>query len=165
MYETSVGHNTALIIDIAPFANGTVPAQQAAAATALGAFVSACYSAPILQTSGNAQTFFSLMPSMAVAIDRVVVQEDILMGQLVRAFDLVAMLPGGGSQTLFSGSSIGHKFIYVLPSPLTVSGISLNITLLAALAPEGAPHVLDFSVYSCDSLAKEADAAWEAEWA
>lgn len=165
MYETSVGHNTALIIDIAPFANGTVPAQQAAAATALGAFVSACYSAPILQTSGNAQTFFSLMPSMAVAIDRVVVQEDILKGQLVRAFDLVATLPGGGSQTLFSGSSIGHKFIYVLPSPLTVSGISLNITSLAALAPEGAPHVLDFSVYSCDSLAKEADAAWEAEWA
>jgi len=32
MVEGSLGHNTALIIDIAPFANGSVPSAQVAAA-------------------------------------------------------------------------------------------------------------------------------------
>ena len=160
MYETSVGHNTALIVDIAPYPNGTVPAAQSAAAAALGTFVKACYSAPIVQGSGNGQRTITLMPSAAVEVDRIVVQEDIRSGQLVRAFTVTAQLPGGGSQVLASGTSIGHKFIEVLAAPVTVSQITLNITALAQLAPAGAPYVLDFSVYSCGALAEEADAAW-----
>jgi hypothetical protein len=160
MYETSVGHNTALIVDIAPFANGTVPAAQAAAAAALGAFVSACYSSPIVQGSGDGQTVISLMPSMAVPIDRIVVQEDIKHGQLVRSFEVTARLPGGATQVLASGTSVGHKFIAVLSAPVTVASVTLNITSVAALAPAGSPFVLNFAVFSCASLADEADAAW-----
>ena len=147
MYETSVGHNTALIVDIAPYPNGTVPAAQAAAAAALGSFVSACYGAPIVQGSGNGQ---------------LVVQEDIRSGQLVRAFELTALLPGGTTQVLASGTSIGNKYIAVLPVPVTVSQVTLNITSLAALSPTGAPFISNFAVFSCSSLAAEADAAWAA---
>ena len=160
MYETSVGHNTALIVDIAPYPNGTVPAAQAAAAAALGAFVSACYSSPIVQGSGDGQLVMSLMPSMAVPIDRIVVQEDIRKGQLVRAFEVTALLPGGGQQVLASGTSIGHKFIAVLAAPVTVSQITLNITAIAQLAQPGSPFISNFAVFSCSSLAEEADAAW-----
>jgi alpha-L-fucosidase len=162
MYETSVGHNTALIVDIAPYPNGTVPAAQAAAASALGAFVAACYNAPIVQGSGNGQRVITLMPSVALAIDRVVVQEDIRSGQLVRAFELSALLPGGATQLLASGTSIGHKFIAVLAAPVTVAQVTINFTAVAALAPSGAPFISNFAVFSCDSLAAEADAAWVA---
>ena len=162
MYETSVGHNTALIVDIAPYPNGTVPAAQAAAAAALGSFVSACYGAPIVQGSGNGQLVITLMPSVALAIDRLVVQEDIRSGQLVRAFELTALLPGGTTQVLASGTSIGNKYIAVLPVPVTVSQVTLNITSLAALSPTGAPFISNFADFSCSSLAAEADAAWAA---
>ena len=161
MYETSVGHNTALIIDIAPFPNGTVPAAQAAAAASLGSFVTACYSAPLLQGSGNT-TLITLMPSMPIAIDRVLIQEDIRLGQLVRGFVLSARLQDGSSQTLFSGPSIGNKFISVLATPLTVASVTLNITAIAELAPSSAPYITNFALFSCSSLAAESDAAWAA---
>lgn len=160
MYETSVGHNTALIIDIAPVPNGTVPADQSAAAAALGAFVSACYSAPIVQGSGNGQLVITLMPSAALPVDRILVQEDITRGQLVRGFEVTAMLPGGAHQLLASGPSIGHKFIAVLAAPVTVAQLTLNITLVAPLSPAGAPFISNFAAFSCSALAAEADAQW-----
>ena len=160
MYETSVGHNTALIIDIAPFANGTVPPAQAAAAKSLGDFVAACYSTPVARSSGDGQTVLTVMPSMPAAIDRIVVQEDIRKGQLVRAFTISAQLPGGGAQVLTSGTSVGHKFIAVLAAPVMVAQVTLNITSVAPLSPQGAPFIPNFSVFSCAALAEEADAAW-----
>ena len=160
MYETSVGHNTALIVDIAPFANGTVPPAQAAAAKALGDFVAACYATPVARSSGDGQTVLTAMPSMPAAIDRIVVQEDIRRGQLVRAFTVTALLPGGGVQVLASGTSVGNKFIQVLAAPVVVAQVTLNITAVAPLAPQGAPFIPNFSIFSCAALAEEADAAW-----
>jgi hypothetical protein len=160
MYETSVGHNTALIIDIAPFANGTVPPAQAAAAKSLGDFVAACYGTPVARSSGDGQTVLTVMPSMPAAIDRVMVQEDIAKGQLIRAFTVTAQLPGGGAQVLASGTSVGHKFIKVLPAPVTVAQVTLNVTMLHPLAQTGAPFIPNFSIFSCSAFAEEADAAW-----
>jgi len=160
MYETSVGHNTALIVDIAPVANGSVPAAQLAAASGLGTFVAECYSVPIVQGSGSGQLVITLMPSAAAQVDRVLVQEDIRRGQLVRGFEVTALLPGGGQQLLASGPSVGHKFIAVLPAPVTVAQLTLNITLLAPLAPGGAPFISNFAAFGCGALAAEADARW-----
>ena len=158
MYETSVGHNTALIVDIAPYPNGTVPAAQAAAAAALGSFVSACYGAPIVQGSGNGQLVITLMPSVALAIDRLVVQEDIRSGQLVRAFELTALLPGGTTQVLASGTSIGNKYICRLAAPVAAVALTFNATSVVG----GVPTISQFAAFSCGALAAEADAKWEA---
>jgi hypothetical protein len=160
MYETSVGHNTALIVDIAPFANGTVPPAQAAAAKSLGDFVAACYAAPVARSSGDGETVLTVMPSMPAPIDRIVLQEDIKRGQLIRAFTVTAQLPGGGAQLLASGTSVGNKFIHVLAVPVTVAQVTLNITAVAPLAPQGAPFIPNFSIFSCAGLAEAADAAW-----
>lgn len=160
MYETSVGHNTALIIDIAPAANGTVPAAQRAAAAALGSFVSACYAHPVVEGSGDGQLVLTLTPSAAVPVDRVLVQEDIRRGQLVRSFEVTARLPGGASQLLAAGTSVGHKFIAVLAAPVTAAQLTLNVTGVAQLAPGGAPFISSFAAFSCGALAAEADAQW-----
>ena len=163
MYETSVGHSTSLIIDIAPFPNGTVPDEQVAAAASLGSFVTACYSNPIVQTSGSGQTLISLTPSAAITIDRVLVSEGISHGQLIRSFTITGLQTGGTTVTLATGSAIGANFIQILDPPVSnVNVITLNITSIAQLSPQGAPYVSNFAVFSCSQIAKEADEKWAA---
>jgi hypothetical protein len=151
MYETSSGHNTALIIDFAPMPSGIIPPAQLATSAALGSYITACYAVPLLQTSGNASVL-TLMPSGPISLDRVVVREDQRLGQIVRAFTITATLGDGSTALLTSaGSSIGNKFIQVF-APATVASLTLNITGLAANpATPGGPFISDFSVYSCEA--------------
>ena len=157
MYETSTGHNTAVIIDFAPRPDGSLPPEQVAVAAALGGYVEKCYGAPIVQGAGN-QSVITLMPSAAVAVDRLLVAEDQRLGQLVRAFVITAMLANGSTAELARGSSIGNKFIAVLAAPATVTELTLNITAIAGLAPPGAPFVANFAAFACDAAAEEARA-------
>ena len=162
MYETSVGHSTSLIIDIAPFKNGSVPVEQVAAAASLGAFVTACYSNPILQTSGSGQNLFTLNPSAAISMDRVLVSEGIAHGQLIRSFTITALQSDGTTVTVATGTAVGSNFIQVIDPPIAnVNMITLNITSTAQLSPQGAPFVTNFAVFSCSSIAEEADRQWE----
>ena len=164
MYETSSGHNTALIIDFAPQPSGVIPPAQVATAAALGTYITSCYSAPIVQTSGNGALILTLMPSAPVPMDRIVVREDQSRGQQVRAFTIAAQLGDGSTVVVTaSGSSIGNKFIQVLPQPLTVAMLTLNITAIASPAPvAGGPFISDFSAYACSALAEELSAGLEA---
>ena len=149
MYETSVGHNTALIIDFAPFPNGSLPVAQVSAGAALGAYVAACYGAPIVRTSGATATL-QLMPSAPVLMDRVMVREDLLgHGQLVRAFTISATFGNGTSATLVAGSSVGNKFIAIF-QPSVVASLTLNVTAFAGGG--SSPFIRDFSAYACDAI-------------
>ena len=162
MYETSVGHNTAIIVDFAPMPDGSLPPAQVAAAAALGNFVAACYGAPIVQTSGNASVL-TLMPSAPVTVDRVLVSEDQRTGQLVRAFVVTATLANGSAVELARGTSIGNKFIAVLPAPVAgVAALTLNVTALAAMAPTPTPIIKAFAAFACDAAAEEQRAALHA---
>jgi len=91
MYEVSVGHNTALIIDFAPYPNGSLPPAQVDAAVTLGKYVHRCYDKALLQTSGSGQNILQLVSSTTVVFDRIVIQEDQTMGQLVRGFTIVGI--------------------------------------------------------------------------
>lgn len=148
MYETSSGHNTALIIDFAPKPDGSLPPEQVANAKALGDYVSACYGAPIVQGSGQDMTI-TLNPSAPVTMDRLQVREDLTNGQLIRGFSLTGMFANGTVANIFTGSSVGNKFIVVF-QPLTLASITLNITGLAITAKN--PFVKDFSAYSCEGV-------------
>lgn len=77
MYETSAGSNTALIIDFAPFPNGSLPSAQVALAQSLGKYVQLCYNHPVLSLGPQSgQTVLILSSESPVALDRVMVQED-----------------------------------------------------------------------------------------
>ena len=169
MYETSVGHNSPVIIDFAPMPNGSIPDAQVAAAATLGAFVRGCYGAPLATTHGSGQGGDYLvtlpMPGGAPAtIDRVLASEDYAATsqQRVRGFTLTAALSNGGSVDLLSGgagSSIGAKFISVLPAPVAdVVSVTLNVT-----AARGSPFIRELAVYACDGLAARLDAQWKAQ--
>ena len=153
MYEQSVGHNTQALIGLAIPPNATmVGTQQAAALAGLGAFVAGCYGAPVAASSGPGP-LLTVMPSAPVAIDRVSASEDQAGGQLVRAWVLTATLQDGSTAVLGEGRSIGNKRIVVLPSPLTVASVTLNIT--GAAGP--AVSISQLAIFSCDSLARRLD--------
>ena len=158
MYEQSSGANTGLIIDIAPFPNGTVPAEQVAAASALGAYVRACYSTPLASSSGS-YTISLALGAQPVNLDRVQLREDQSKGQLVRAFTITATLADGSSVPLCTGgSSIGNKYICRLTAPVAAVALTFNATSVVG----GVPTISQFAAFSCGALAAEADAKWEA---
>jgi len=165
MYETSSGGNTGLIISIGPFANGSVPPDQAAAAKALGTYVRRCYSALNTVASsppGSASNkTLTIVPAVPSAVDRIQIREDQSKGQLVRHFKLTATLTNGTTAVLcpHKTSSIGNKFICVLGAPLNVT--SLSLSLLAAAAGAASARITQFAAFRCGDIADEIDVAWD----
>ena len=137
----------------APKPDGSLPPGQVAAAQALGAYVTACYGAPLASTAGNASVLTLTLPAPH-AVDRVLVAEDQSAGQLVRAFTVTAQLSNGSIVTLSSGTSVGNKFIAVLPAPVVVVALTLNVTALAPRAPLPHPLIRSFAAFACDAAAE-----------
>ena len=157
MYEASVGHNTNALIGIGVPPNGTVRGSpQAAALAGLGAYVRACYGAPIVSAAGVNATTVTLSPSAAVAVGRVVVQEDLALGQLVRGFTVTARLADGSLVTLDSGTSVGNKKIGVVrPVQAGVTEVTLNFTSWASggQGAQATPTIRFFGIFGdCDAL-------------
>jgi len=154
MYESSVGRNTQALIGIGIPPNGTVEGTaQAAALASLGAWITGCYGAPIAQTSGSG-TAFSVMPSAAVSIDRVVMREDQTTGQRVRAWALKAYLADGSTLQLAQGESIGNRRIVTFPELHQVAMVDLSIS-----AAVGTPVIAQLAIFGgCDALARRLDA-------
>ena len=163
MYEQSSGSNTGLIIDIAPFPNGSVPAPQAAAAAALGKFVRGCYGAPAVTAPATGSYNITIKPSAGgvALIDRIQIREDQRKGQIVRAFILQAdrfdVRTNGMCST--RRTSIGNKYICVLDQPISITSLTLQVTD----AQGGVPNITQFSAYHCGDLAADVDTAWAAE--
>ena len=174
MYEQSSGSNTGLIIDIAPFPNGSVPAPQVAAAQALGKYVTGCYGKPVATGNGSATTI--TIQVGGASVDRVQIREDQSQGQRVRAFKLTATPAGSdGAATnvplqchscTASGctsvrtelSSIGNKFICILSTPQKMASITLEVT-----ESEGTPVISELSTFGgCGALGSAIDAKWVA---
>lgn len=171
MYEQSSGSNTGLIIDIAPFPNGSVPMVQAAAAQALGKYVKGCYGQPVATGNGSASTITIQLGGASV--DRVQIREDQSQGQRVRAFKLMATPAGsdavapvqchsctssGCTSVRASLSSIGNKFICILSKPHKMASITLEVT-----ASDGMPVISELSAFSgCGALGRVIDAEWAA---
>lgn len=158
MYESSIGHNTAAIIDFAPMASGKIPEEQIEAAVALGLYVKRCYSSAVLSTNGSATLQYVLSPESATIIDRIVIQEDQSFGQLIRAFSIDVTFSNGSKLTVFSGSSVGNKFIFPLSEPSAVLQVVLNIQEI--IGDASGPHIRNFAIYRCSHIADEIDAHW-----
>ena len=105
MYESSTGSNAVALIDIAPYANGSLPAEQVAAASALGNYIQSCYGRSAVATGAGTSNTLTIKPTIngTAAIDRIQLREDQRHGQRVRAFTLTAVLANGTTTTLCSG--------------------------------------------------------------
>jgi len=167
MYETSVGHNSNVIIGFAPFPNGTIPMDQQIAASTLGKFIQQCYeSTPIGNTSYTTDSTIIAYPSSSNnnIIDRIMIREDLTYGQRIRSFTIHAELTNGTIIDILQwvnlvGTAIGNKFIVILPEPIPVQSVTVNINMAI-----GTSYIRMVTLLSCNSIAKELDDQWNQQF-
>ena len=132
VYHGTVGRNGMLELDFAINRDGVVEESHAARYKEFGDWIRTCYGTPVAQTAVNGTYVELEMPPGSPAVDRVMLQEDLAMGQRVRNYRVEYVVQG--EWKLFSsGQSIGNKRIDLGSS---ISGswtkYRLNITEVAS---------------------------------
>lgn len=139
MYTNSVGHNTSLIMGLTPDATGLLPQPDVQRLKEWGDEIARRFNTPLAETSGKGKKI-TLQLKENTKIDQIVLQENITQGERVRKFVLEGKTKKGW-QTIFKGSSIGHKFIHVFDA-MEVSQIRLIIN-----ESKGEPMIQNFEVF------------------
>lgn len=141
MYCNSVGHNSTLILGITPNPTGLLDQQDADTLAAFGKTIKALFSNPLaIVHNSNSREAQLLVPGSKMA-QNIVIQENLAEGQKIRAFEIQSY-QNKKWITLFSGSSVGHKFIYRLPQGNNYKKIKLVIKECV-----GTPAVKQFALY------------------
>ena len=110
MYYQSVGHNSTLIMGLTPDPRGLLPDADVKRLEEWGEAIRKTFSNPIASTSGRGDQILLPLKS-ATIIKNIVIQEQIVKGQRVRAYSIHGR--SKGKWTLIAeGQSIGHKRIH-----------------------------------------------------
>eukprot|EP01123_Difflugia_compressa_P004570 TRINITY_DN16005_c0_g1_i1.p1 TRINITY_DN16005_c0_g1~~TRINITY_DN16005_c0_g1_i1.p1 ORF type:complete len:461 (+),score=96.01 TRINITY_DN16005_c0_g1_i1:179-1384(+) len=125
IYHDSVGRGCNFLIDFAPTPDGVLPDEAVAQYKNLGDFLNKCYGTPVAFVAGQGDSIILNLKSEA-QIDRVIIQEDISLGQRVRAY-LVEGFIGGVWTKVSNGTSIGNKRIDIF-NPVSVTQLRLTAT-------------------------------------
>ena len=165
-FETTAGRNSLFMIDFAPQPNGLLHPLHVATYQALGHWIRECYysgeaggrvantSAPQmrwLQEDSRGGNTLSLELSEPSFVNRIVLQEDLTSGQVVRAWEVEGQLANvskdAGAQwvALASGQSIGNKHIAVLSNAAALVAVRLRIVRAAAEVVS----IKNFAAHSC----------------
>ena len=144
IYHDIVGRGMVMELAFSIDRDGLVEDSHAAMYRQLGKWVRNCYGSPLASTSGTGNIFTLTLPGNTL-VDRVQLQEDIVLGQRVRNYTL-EQNTGSGWKSLVKGSAIGRKRIHVLPAMRSSERTHLlrlrieNATLL--------PQLRQFAVFS-----------------
>lgn len=141
VYYDSVGQNTNLLLNVAPNSSGLVDSEAVDLYAQFGAWITGCFSRPLLQTSGDG-TAFHLTSDTPVTFNHVVVREDQTNGEAIAQFTVTATVTNEVINVV-SGQSVGNKFIRQVQEVTTT-----NITLIisSSFSP---PSIAQFAVYNC----------------
>lgn len=149
-YNKMVGGNSALELDFAIDRTGNVHPSHAALYASFGAWIDACYGAPVATQTftlpGTNGSVVLAFPGVA-AIDRIMLAEDVTASQLVNGYTAEVLV--GPAYALFSsGVTVGAKRIDVITSgPLNATAVRVNVT--NALAAGVALTVSAFAAAAC----------------
>ena len=134
VYHATVGRNGNLLLDIAPMPNGSIPADAKLRYAELGGWIRACYGKPPAVTgvlAGGARTLTLTLPAASGSggvVDRVVLGEALVDGELVRGFTLEVESAGAWA-VVESKQQVGHKRITLLPSGVAAAtAVRVNVT-------------------------------------
>mmetsp|Transcript_31928 Transcript_31928/g.71728 ORF Transcript_31928/g.71728 Transcript_31928/m.71728 type:complete len:491 (+) Transcript_31928:71-1543(+) len=145
MYHDIVGRG--MIMEIAFSINrlGLVEDSHARAYRLLGEWVQECYASPLASVSGTG-TFLQLRLPARFAYDRVMLQEDIVLGQRVRKYIIERSTMGGAWVRVATASAIGRKRIHLFSQTIQEEeGSILRLTIQDATAT---PMIRHFGVYA-----------------
>ncbi|MFF2895622.1 alpha-L-fucosidase [Streptomyces sp. NPDC057966] len=124
LYEKSVGRNASLLLNVPPNRDGRIDDADVASLTAFGTDVRRIYGTDVRKQGPAPYTF-----------DRIAVREDIRHGQRVERFAVEARV-GGRWQRIAEGTTIGHRRILSLASPVTATSVRVKV-----LESRAAPHL------------------------
>ncbi|MDJ1136595.1 alpha-L-fucosidase [Streptomyces iconiensis] len=115
LYEQSVGRNASLLLNVPPAKDGRIAAADITELTSFGKAVRDIYGKDLRRSGHGPHTF-----------DRVGVSEDIRKGQRVERFTVEAR-SGGTWKQIASGTTVGHRRILALPSPVTADKVRVKV--------------------------------------
>jgi alpha-L-fucosidase len=123
VYRHSVGRNSNLLLNATPGPDGLVPEEHMRRYEELGREIRQRYGKPVAETSGTGREVKLELPA-PMAINGVVLQEDIAQGERVRRYRVEGEVAEGQWAALSDGTCIGHKKIGVF-EPVTVRALRL----------------------------------------
>ena len=151
VYRNTVGANSVLELGVLPDNTGNIPADQMAVLQAFGDYVRGCHSteAAVAASSGKANSLTITLKAVAT-LDRVILQEDLSLGELVWAFTVEVQPEGGyapGFLPVAGGTAVGHKrILYFQSGPISAQKVRVTAT---ALFPGAATaNWRNFAVYA-----------------
>ena len=148
VYYHSVGQNTNLLLNAAANSSGLIEETSFVRYKEFGDWIHKCFGSSIAETSGvqssDPPLELSLPSGDPFLFNNVVVSEDQTRGEAVLEFVISAILPNQTTVDIFSGQSIGNKFILNLKTPMTATKVQIKVTL--ALYQ---PVISKFSIYYC----------------
>jgi len=140
MYYRSVGRNATLVLGLTPDNRGLLPDEDVRRLRELGDEIRRRFSSPVAAASGKGMSV-EIKLEKPQTFNQVVVQENIATGERIRAFVIQARMAGKW-KTVLSGTSVGQKYIAVLPSPVKAGAVRLVVT-----GAIGVPEIKSFMLY------------------
>ncbi|MGN6494338.1 MAG: alpha-L-fucosidase [Agriterribacter sp.] len=141
MYCRSVGRNSTLILGLTPNPAGLLDQQDVDTLTVFGEKIKALFDNPVAIMRNSNQESIELTIPKDKKAQHIVIQENIVEGQKIREFE-ITVLENKKWSTIFTGSSVGHKFIYKLPPASKYKKVKLVIKRSV-----GTPAVKLFALY------------------
>ena len=139
IYYNSVGHNSVLLLNVAPDTTGRIPQADAKRAAEFGAEIRRRFGKSIAETNGRGNVV-EMPLDKPTTIDHVVTMEDISHGERVREY-VIEGLVDSNWQKIAEGTAISHKKIDRFDT-VQVSKVRLRVTKSAAT-----PIVRKLAVY------------------
>jgi alpha-L-fucosidase len=136
LYESSVGRNAVLLLNVPPGPDGRIAASDLGSLTAFGADVRRTYGRNLV----GARTGEFAVRARG-AFDRIRLGEDIGRGQQVERFGVDAWT-GTAWRQIAAGTTIGYSRIMSLPAPVTADRVRVRIE-----QSRGTPHLALFGLY------------------
>jgi alpha-L-fucosidase len=132
IYYRSVGRGANLLLNVTPDRSGLIPAADVLRLEEFGREVRRRFGRAVAERAGSSTTV-ELRLKSPVAVDHVVVQEDITRGERVREYTLEGRSRGAWVR-LGTGTAIGQMRIQPV-DPLVVDAVRLNVTR-SAMTPQ-----------------------------
>ena len=139
-YETSVGHNTNMLLGIVVDPRGLVPEGDVRRLEEFGEAIKEKYGTPLHHTSGKGNILLMKF-GRTEKVSRVLLQEDITYGERVLGYKVSGLTPAGEWVTMAEGENIGHKHISLFDS-VEIKAVKLEISSCKAK-----PYIKNFSIY------------------
>jgi len=141
MYYGSVGHNSTLILGLTPDTSGLLPRQDVDTLKAFGEVIARKFSQPIAFTEGNNKKDLIMAIPGGKSFSQIEIKEKVEYGQRVRSFTIL-VYQNKKWRAIESGTSIGHRYIKRLTSPVKADKIKLVIE-----SSMDEPIIKKFAVY------------------